>query len=84
MVAWGKKHKSIIGNIHRIYLERFSFLRGQEFGQELFSPWPQYVIFGNGISRSNHSVRAPSLGGGSNAPRLALTVLHVDANADRR
>ena len=32
----------------------------------------------------NRLVRAPSSGGGSNAPRPALSVLHLDVNADRR
>ena len=33
---------------------------------------------------SNRFVRAPSSGGGSNAPRPALSVLHLDVNAGRR
>ena len=58
------------------------FFRGQGLGQEFFSSRPQYVILGTVISRSNRFVRAPSSGGGSNAPRLALSVPHLDVNAD--
>ena len=50
----------------------------------VFSSRPQYGILGTRVSRSNHFVRAPSSGGGSNAPRPALFVLHLDVNADRR
>ena len=35
-------------------------------------------------SQSNSFVRAPSSGGGSNAPRPAVPVPHLDVNADRR
>ena len=38
----------------------------------------------NWISRSNSFVRAPTSGGGSNAPRLAVSVPHNDVNEDRR
>ena len=33
---------------------------------------------------ANSFVRAPSSGGGSNAPRPAVSVPHIDVNADRR
>ena len=48
----------------------------------VFSSRPQYGILGTGISGSNRFVRAPSSGGGSNAPRPALTFPHLDVNAD--
>ena len=38
----------------------------------------------NWNSRPNNFVRAPSLGGGSNAPRPAVSVPHINVNADRR
>ena len=60
------------------------FFREQEFDQDFFSSRPQYGILGTRISGSNRFVRAPSSGGGSNAPRPALSVLHLDVNADRR
>ena len=52
------------------------------FGQEVLSSRPQYGMLGTGIFRSNRFVRAPSSGGGSNAPRPALSVRHLDVNAD--
>ena len=59
------------------------FFRGQEFIQEFYSSRPQYGILAAGISRSNRFVRAPSSGGGSNAPRPALSVPHLEVDADR-
>ena len=67
-----------------LYIYNVFFSRGQEFGQEFFSSRPQHGILGTGIYRSNRFVRAPSSGGGSNAPRSALSILHLDVNADRR
>ena len=58
-------------------------MRGQRFGQEVFSSRPEYGILGTGISWSTRFVRAPPSEGGSNAPRPALAVLHVDVNAYR-
>ena len=66
----------------RLYDDSF-IVRGQGFGQEVFSSWPQYGILGTGISWSNRFVRAPPSGGGSNAPRPALAVLHLDLNGYR-
>ena len=48
----------------------------------VFSSRPHYGMLGTGISGSNSFVRAPSSGGGSNAPLPALSVPHLDPNAD--
>ena len=64
------------------YIYDHSFWGG--FSQDFFSSRPHYAILGNWNSRSNSFVRAPSLGGGSNAPRPAVSVPHLDVNADRR
>ena len=58
------------------------FLSEQGFGQEMFSSRPQYGSIETGLSRSNRLVRAPSSGGGSNAPRPALSVPHLDVDVD--
>ena len=39
-------------------------------------------MLGTGVSRSNRFVRAPSSEGGSNVPRPALSVWHLDVDAD--
>ena len=50
-----------------------------------FSSRPQYAILGTGIlGKKKCFARAPSSGGGSNAPRPAVAVPHLDVNADRR
>ena len=47
-----------------------------------FSSRHRYGMLATAIARSNRFVRAPSSGGGSNAPRPALSVRHLDVNAD--
>ena len=43
----------------------------------------KYAIRGTGIlGQINSFVRAPASGGGSNAPRPAVSVPHIDENAD--
>ena len=55
----------------------------QGFGQELFFVSAQVCDSRNWNSRSNSYVRAPPSGGGSNAPRPAVSVPHINVNADR-
>ena len=43
---------------------------------------PQYGMLETGMSLSHRVVRAPSSGGGSNAPRPAFSVSHLDVNVD--
>ena len=43
---------------------------------------PQYAIHGTGILGETSFVRVPSSGGGSNAPRPAVSVRHLDVIAD--
>ena len=52
----------------------------QGFGQEFFSSRPQYTIRGTGIL--GQFVRAPASGGGSNAPRPAVSAPHIGVNAE--
>ena len=59
------------------YIQLFVLLRGQGFGREFFSSRPQCGILETGIPRSNRFIRAPSSGGGSNAPRPAVFVPHL-------
>ena len=65
-----------------IYICDHSFFRG--FGQEIFFVSPSVCDSRNWNSRSNSFVRAPSSGSGSNAPRPAVSVPHLDVNADVR
>ena len=57
-----------------------SLIRG--FGQEFVFVSASVCDAQNWNSRSNRFVRAPSSGGDSNAPRPAVSVPHVDVNAD--
>ena len=57
------------------YVYDDSFFRG--FGQEFFSDSASVCDSRNWNSRSNSFVRAPSSGGGSNAPRPAVSVPHL-------
>ena len=63
-----------------MYLYDHSFFRG--FGQEFFFVSASVCDSRNWNSQSNSFVRAPSSGGGSNAPRPAVSVPHLDVNAD--
>ena len=63
-----------------IYVYNHSLFQG--FGQEFFFVSAQVCNSRNWNSRSNSFVRAPALGGGSNAPRPAVSVPHIDVNAD--
>ena len=54
----------------------------QGFGQEPFFVSAQVCDSRNWNSRSNIFARAPPSGGGSNAPRPAVSVPHIDVNAD--
>ena len=58
------------------------FFRG--FGLVFFFVSASVCDSRNYNSRSNSFVRAPSSGGGSNAPRPAVSVPHLDVNADER
>ena len=64
--------------ILRLHIYIFFILSGFFF--VLASVWDSRT----GVSPSNRFVRAPSSGGGSNAPRPALSVRHLDVNAYRR
>ena len=57
--------------------------RSRGFGQEFCFVSASVCHSRNWNSRSNSFVRAASSGGGSNAPRSAVTVLHLNMNADR-
>ena len=57
-----------------------SFLEG--FGQEFFFVSASVCDSRNWNSRSNSFVLAPASGGGSNAPRPAVSVPHLDVNTD--
>ena len=61
-----------------IYIYDLSFL----FGQQFFFVSASVCDSRNWNPRSNRFVRSPSSGGGSNAPRPALSVRHLDVNAD--
>ena len=54
----------------------------QGFGQEFFLISAEVCDSRNWNSRSNSFVRAPPSGGGSKAPRPAVSVPHIDVNAD--
>ena len=64
-----------------IYIYDHSFLRG--FGQDFFFVSASICDSRNWNSRSYSFVRPPSLGDGSNARRPAVSVPHLDVNADR-
>ena len=66
-------------NTYRSIYEHSFFRR---FGQEIFFVSASVCDSRNRNSRSNRFVRAPSSGGGSNAPRPAVSVPHLDVNAD--
>ena len=74
-------HTYIHTYIHK-YIYYHSF--GGAFGQGFFFVSATVCDSRNWDSRSNSFVRAPSSGGGSNAPRPAVSVPHLDVNADRR
>ena len=63
-----------------IYIQNRSLF--QVFGQEFFFVSASVCDSRNWNSRSNRFVRAPASGGGSNAPRPAVSVPHIDVNAD--
>ena len=73
-------------NFYNIYIAIqlfFFFWRDRYLARSVFQSRPQYVILETRILyRSNRFVRAPSSGGGSNAPRLASSIPHLDVNAD--
>ena len=64
-----------------MYIYDHSFLGG--FGEDFCFVPASVCDSRNWNSRSNSFVRAPSSGGGSNAPRPAVSVRHVDVSADR-
>ena len=63
-----------------IYIYDHYFFRG--FGQEFLSSRPQYAIPGTGILGQIASFERRLRGGGSNTPRPAVSVPHLDVNAD--
>ena len=68
---------------YQVYITRYhSFFEG--FGQDFFFVSASVCDSRDWNSRSNSFVRAPSSGGGSNAPRPAVSIPHLDVNADRR
>ena len=67
-------------DIARKYIYDHSFFRG--FGQDFFFVSASVCDSRYSNSRSNSFVRAPSTGDGSNAPRLAVSVPHLDVNVD--
>ena len=65
-----------------IHLYDHSFFRG--FSQEFSFISASVCDSRNWNSQSNSFGRAPSSGGGSNAPHPAVSAPHLDVNADRR
>ena len=77
--AWGPGFEQEGAEVDANY-----FFRGdRDFVRSLVSFRSQYGIPGTGFFRSNRFVRAPSSGGGSNAPHRALSVPHLDVSTDR-
>ena len=60
-----------------IYQYIYTILLGRGFGPEFFSVSASVCDSRNWNSRSNSFARAPSSGGGSNAPRPAISVPHL-------
>ena len=67
---------------HAEPLYMYEIILFQGFGQEFFFVSASVCHSRDWNSRSNSFVRAPSSGGGSNAPRPAVSVPHIDVNAD--
>ena len=61
---------------------RYVLLSGQGLVRSVFSHRPQYGILETGVSPSNRF--EPTSRGGSNAAHPALSVPHLDVNADGR
>ena len=70
------KKRRMIMHIYKI------ILWCQGFGQEFFFVSAEVCDSRNWNFRSNSFFRAPPSGGGSNAPRPAVSVPHIDVNAD--
>ena len=76
----GRRRMSAAMRSPCMYLKSFFVFR--DLARRFFSSRPKYAIRGTWIPGQTTTFWAPASGGGSNAPRSAMSVPHIDVNED--